>query len=63
MIKWSILAGFLGMFGMWLGTARLARQKPDQCPETYWLLGIGALLPAWLIAFWSLLWRMTGRRP
>jgi len=63
MIGWSILAGSLGVLGTWLGTAWLARREFHRRPWSYWLLGIGALLPAWLIAFLSLLGRSSGPRP
>ena len=63
MIKWSILAGLLGVPGTWFGTAHLARRRSDQRPEIHWLLGIAALLPAWLIAFLGLLGLSTGPRP
>jgi hypothetical protein len=63
MITWSILTGVLGVVGTWLGTAYVTSRKFDQRPEIYWLVGIAALLPAWLIAFLGLLGLSTGPRP
>jgi hypothetical protein len=63
MIKWSILVGLLGVIGTGFGTVHRARRKPNPRPEMQWLLGIAALLPAWLIAFLGLLGPSTGGRP
>lgn len=40
---------------------RLARRDAARPPEVFWLLGLAALLPAWLIAFVGLLGSETGR--
>lgn len=50
------------MVATWFGLVRLDRQEPHR-PEVYWVLGMGALSPAWLIAVLGLLGRMTGRFP
>ena len=63
MIKWSVLAGVLGVLGTGVGTTYLSRGSVDRPPTLYWLLGIAALLPAWLIAFLDLLTRSSGPRP
>jgi len=63
MIGWSLLAALLGVLGTWLGTARLARRESLLRPWAHWLLGMGALLPAWVVAFLSLLGRSSGPRP
>ena len=63
MITWSVLAGVLGVLGTGVGTAYLSRGSVERPPTLYWLLGIAALLPAWLIAFLDLLGRASGPRP
>lgn len=63
MITWSVLAGVLGVLGTGVGTVYLSRQESSGRQGIYWLLGIGALLPAWLIAFLDLLGRSSGPRP
>ena len=63
MIKWSVLAGVLGVLGTGVGTVYLSRQESSGRQWIYWLLGIAALLPAWLIAFLDLLARSSGPRP
>ncbi len=63
MIYWSVAAGLVGVLGTWFGIVRLDRQESHRPPEVYWLLGMAALAPAWLIAFLGLLGRMTGRFP
>lgn len=63
MSRWSILAGLLGVLVTGLTAAYLSRHGPPRGGTIYWLLGIGATLPAWLIAFVSLLGRSNGPRP
>jgi len=63
MIKVSILAAALGVPGTALLTIFLARRESTLRQEIYWLLGIGALLPAWLIAFLGLMGDSTGAPP
>lgn len=63
MTGWSILAGLLGVLGTGVATAYLSRRNSSRRGAIYWLLGIAALLPAWLIAFLDLLGRSTGPRP
>jgi hypothetical protein len=63
MTGWSILAGLLGMLGTGATASILSRRKPSARGLSYWLLGMAALLPAWLIAFFDLLGRSSGPRP
>jgi hypothetical protein len=51
MITWSFVAGAAGICGTAALLARLSRRQPRYGPERYWLLGMAALVPAWLIAF------------
>lgn len=52
---WSVVAGALGLFGTGTLVARAGARSPQWSPERYWLLGMGALFPAWLIAFLGVL--------
>lgn len=63
MAGWSILAGLLGVLGTGAATAYLSGRKPSGPGLISWLLGMAALLPAWLIAFLDLLGRSSGPRP
>ena len=63
MISWSIIAGVVGVLGTVGVTMRMARAQPHRSPEPYWLLGLAALFPAWLLAFLALLGRLGGRFP
>ena len=63
MVTWSMVAGAVGVLGSWLGMIYLARGESDHAPEVFWVLGLAALGPAWLIAVWGLLDRMAGRFP
>jgi len=63
MIAWSLLAGVVGLLGTWTLIAYRARRKPPSGPVFYWVLGLVALLPAWLIGFLGLLGSSLGERP
>ncbi|MFQ5897697.1 MAG: hypothetical protein ACE5JN_05555 [Candidatus Methylomirabilia bacterium] len=63
MIHWSALAIVVGVGGTWLGVRWLDRRQSSRPPEVDWLLGVIALLPAWLIAFLSLLGRAVETLP
>ena len=63
MTRWSILAGLLGVLGTGATIAYLSGHKPSMRAPIYWLLGMAALLPAWLITFLDLLGRSSGPRP
>lgn len=63
MIYWSIALGVAGVLATWWLMTRLGRKRPDRPPEVYWVLGIAAFSPAWLIAVLGLLGRMKGRFP
>ncbi len=60
-MTWPVLVGVLGVFGTGAMAAHLSRRASRRDPMQYWLLGLLALLPAWLIAFVSLLGASTGR--
>ena len=55
MITWSIVAGAAGICGTGAVIARLASRWPRYNPERCWLIGMAALVPAWLIAFLGVL--------
>ena len=61
--KLSILAAALGVPGTAFLTIFLVRRESTLRQEISWLLGIGALLPAWLIAFLGLMGDSTGAPP
>jgi hypothetical protein len=50
-ITWSFVAAAAGICGTAALLARLSSRHPSNRPERYWLLGMAALVPAWLIAF------------
>ncbi len=47
MIRWSLALGILGILTTGLAVISLNRRGAQQS----WLLGLGALFPAWLVAF------------
>lgn len=55
MIMWSLIVAALGLCGAGALVARTKNRWPHWGPERFWLLGMGALAPAWLIAFLGLL--------
>ncbi len=57
----SLLVGVLGILLSRVGLRRVA--TGDRDPHAYWGLGLVALLPAWLIAFLTLLPGDPGLRP
>ncbi len=63
MLRASLVAGLVGVLGTWVGLIRLKRSGSRRPAEVYWLLGLGAMFPAWLIAFLGLLGRIAGRFP
>ena len=63
MIAWSLLAGVVGLLGTWTLIAYRARRQPPPGPIFYWVLGLAALLPTWLIGFLGLLGSPLGERP
>jgi len=63
MIAGSVVAGVLGVLGTCAGMTWFARRQSPRGPIFYWVLGLAALLPGWLIAFVGLLGSSTGERP
>ena len=63
MIYWSVVAALVGLLGTWFGMTHLNRPESHRPPEVYWVLGLAALCPAWLIAVLGLLGRTKGRFP
>lgn len=63
MIIWSVAAGLIGVLGTWFGMGQLDRSESPRPPEVFWLLGMAAVFPAWLIAILGLLGRVSGRFP
>lgn len=63
MITWSVVAGALGICGTAAFLARLGSRWAHQSPERYWLLGMAALFPAWLIAFLAVLGQSPAQEP
>lgn len=62
MMAWSVVVGVAGILATWIWVTCLAR-RPSFDPFRAWLLGLAALLPAWLIGFLGLLGTSTGERP
>jgi hypothetical protein len=59
----SILLALVGVVASRLGLVRLTAGAPSRDPHVYWAVGLGALAPAWLIAFVALLPSEAGVRP
>ncbi len=62
-IRWSVIAGLVGALGTRVAMTHLDRSESPRRPEIFWLLGMAALFPAWLVAFLGLLGRVSGRVP
>ena len=60
MLAWSILIGMLGICGTGLGIVYGSRYRPQWQPQWFWLLGLAALFPAWLVTFLSLFGSPSG---
>lgn len=57
----SIVAALVGVLGTAVGAA--SRRGSDRSPYLYWVLGLVALFPAWLIAFLGVLGPSVVGRP
>ncbi|GIX49714.1 MAG: hypothetical protein KatS3mg131_3925 [Candidatus Tectimicrobiota bacterium] len=55
MLTWSVIGAVLGCGGSGIWLAVLAARGVRWRPQGYWLLGLAALFPAWLLAFIALL--------
>jgi len=62
-IALSLLVGLLGVVATWLAIGRLAARATECNPHVYWVLGLVAALPAWLVVFLSLLGSTPAPRP
>jgi hypothetical protein len=51
MVAWSAIVSVVGVIGAGALVAALRRRRPHWGPERYWVVGLGALSPAWLVAF------------
>ena len=56
---WSVIAAVVGVLGTGAAVLRLARKTYERNAQHYWFLGLGALFPAWLMAFLGLLQPLT----
>ena len=63
MIAWSAVASVVGLAGTAALVARLKSRWPAWGPERYWVLGLAALLPAWLMAFLATIGPPGGEGP
>lgn len=63
MIISSLLVGMLGAVAARLGVGYVAARGADRDPHVYWVLGLAAPAPAWLIVFWVLLGPSPRPRP
>jgi hypothetical protein len=57
MSMWSALVAVLGASVTGALARRLGTAIPQRSPHVFWLLGLGAILPAWLVEFVLLLAR------
>lgn len=55
MTKFSLILGVLGLAATGLVMLYRSRSLSNWRPRQYWLVGLAALFPAWLIAFLGLL--------
>jgi hypothetical protein len=60
MLLWSVMVGILGVCGTGVWVTYLSRQRTQYGLQWYWFYGLVALLPAWLVAFLSLLTPPSG---
>lgn len=51
----SLVLAFLGVVATRTAVANLAAGAPERDPHVYWVLGLVALLPAWLVPFVALM--------
>jgi len=62
MARLSIVLGVLGFFGTGAAVPYLCSRVSNWRAQHHWLLGLAALVPAWLIAFLGLLGLPAGER-
>ena len=55
LVLWSCTLAVLGLAASRWGAMALGRRAPAPTPRAMWLVGLPALLPAWLLPFVSLL--------
>ena len=55
MKAWSLVVGIVGLLMTAALMVRLCRSSPRPEVEKYWLLGLAAFFPAWLLALMGLL--------
>jgi hypothetical protein len=58
---WSAILGVLGLSGTGIWVGYHSRQRQQFGSQRYWFVGLTALLPAWLLAFVSVLTPPTGQ--
>jgi hypothetical protein len=63
MITWSLIVAALGLCATGTLATRHSSRGSHWSPERFWLLGMGALAPAWLIAFLGLTGEPGGPPP
>ena len=62
-MAWSLVMGALGVLVTWSVSTHLARRRPPLNRVVFWVLGLAALAPAWLIALVGLLGPLPIGRP
>jgi hypothetical protein len=55
LVLWSLVLVGLGLAASWWAATTLGRWAGGSPPRAAWLVGLPALLPAWLVSFVSLL--------
>ena len=60
MPTWSVIVGVLGICGTGLWILLRSRQGAQWLPQWFWLVGLAAIFPAWLLAFLGLLGSASG---
>lgn len=51
----SLLVALIGVVATWAAIGHVAAGASERDPHVYWLLGLAALVPAWLVVFVALL--------